>query len=114
VNFNKARLHVRRLKGSKESAHPIQGDELREMRPENPRGEFVFVSERGGPFSADGFQRMVERAATRPVFDGLKIHPHVQRRACSHKLANDDKDSRAIQDYLGHANGAVYGPVHQL
>jgi type 1 fimbriae regulatory protein FimB/type 1 fimbriae regulatory protein FimE len=107
VNLNEARLHVRRLKGSKESTHPIQGDELRalrELRRENPHGEFIFVSERGGPFSADGFQRMIERAAEKAGLETLKIHPHMLRHACGHKLANEGKDSRAIQDYLGHAN----------
>jgi type 1 fimbriae regulatory protein FimE len=29
---------------------------------------------------------------------------HMLRHACGHKLANEGKDSRAIQDYLGHAN----------
>jgi PAS domain S-box-containing protein len=34
----------------------------------------------------------------------LKPHPHMFRHACGYKLANEGKDSRAIQDYLGHAN----------
>jgi type 1 fimbriae regulatory protein FimB/type 1 fimbriae regulatory protein FimE len=68
VNFDEARLHVRRLKGSKSNTHVIQGGELRalrKLRRDNPRGEFIFVSERDAPFSPDGFQKMVERLAVR-------------------------------------------------
>jgi integrase len=107
VSFNEARLHVRRLKGSKDSTHPIQGDELRalrELRRSNPEGEYVFVSERGTPFSVDGFQRMIERLAESAGLTALKPHPHMFRHACGHKLANEGRDTRAIQDYLGHTN----------
>ena len=62
---------------------------------------FVFVSERGTPFTVSGFRRMVERAAA-----GLeiKVHPHMLRHACGFKLANDGVDTRALQAYLGHRN----------
>ena len=32
------------------------------------------------------------------------VHPHMLRHACSYKLANDGKDIRAIQLYMGHKN----------
>jgi type 1 fimbriae regulatory protein FimE len=35
---------------------------------------------------------------------GRRSTRHILRHACSHKLANEGKDSRAIQDYLGLAN----------
>jgi type 1 fimbriae regulatory protein FimB/type 1 fimbriae regulatory protein FimE len=107
VNFDEARLHVRRLKGSKSSTHPIQGDELRalrKLRRDNPHGEFIFVSERGAPFSADGVQKMVARLAEKAGLGSLRPHPHMFRHACGYALANKGTDSRAIQDYLGHAN----------
>jgi len=62
---------------------------------------FVFVSERGTPFSTRGFQAMVERAARAADFD-MKIHPHMLRHSCGYKLANDGVDTRTIQSYLGH------------
>jgi type 1 fimbriae regulatory protein FimB/type 1 fimbriae regulatory protein FimE len=104
VNFDEASLHVRRRKGSKNSTHPIQGDELRALRKlqrENPHGEFIFVSERGAPFSADGFQKIVARLAEKAGLSSLKPHPHMFRHACGHKLASDGEDTRSIQDYLG-------------
>jgi type 1 fimbriae regulatory protein FimB/type 1 fimbriae regulatory protein FimE len=78
VSFKEARLHVRRLKGSKDSTHPIQGDELRalrELRRGNPEGEFIFVSECGTPFSADGVQRLIERLAVPRRPDGPEATP---------------------------------------
>jgi site-specific recombinase XerD len=62
---------------------------------------FLFVSERGSPFTVSGFRRMIERAAS-----GLeiKVHPHMLRHACGFKLANDGVDTRALQAYLGHRN----------
>ena len=35
---------------------------------------------------------------------GFPVHPHMLRRACGYKLANDGHDTRAIQHYLGHRN----------
>jgi site-specific recombinase XerD len=96
---------VRRLKGSNDSTHTVQGDELRALRKlqrENPHA--AFVSECGAPFSADGFQKMIERLAAKAGLTALKPHPRMFRHACGHKLANEGRDTRAIQDYLGHTN----------
>jgi type 1 fimbriae regulatory protein FimB/type 1 fimbriae regulatory protein FimE len=62
VDFNSAVLHVRRVKGGTQSTHPLQGDELRALRRlqrESKPSPFVFVSERGTPFTTAGFARMV-------------------------------------------------------
>jgi site-specific recombinase XerD len=63
----------------------------------------VFVSERGAPFSAAGFAKMVERAGAGAGFK-FKAHPHMLRHACGYKLANDGHDTRSLQAYLGHRN----------
>jgi type 1 fimbriae regulatory protein FimB/type 1 fimbriae regulatory protein FimE len=47
---------------------------------------------------------MVARLAKKAGLEALKPHPHMFRHACGYKLANEGTDSRAIQDYLGHAN----------
>ena len=53
IDFTRAHLHVRRLKGGIASVHPIQGDELRALRElrRQTQGAFVFESERGGPMT---------------------------------------------------------------
>jgi hypothetical protein len=48
------------------STHPIPADELRARRRlqgESQSSPFVYVSERGSPFTTAGFARMIERAA---------------------------------------------------
>jgi len=70
VDFNGAVLHVRRVKNGTPSTHPLLGDELRALRRlqrESPPPPFVFVSERGTPFTTAGFARMTERAAPAEV-----------------------------------------------
>jgi integrase len=110
VDFNGAVLHVRRVKSGSPAVHPVRGDELRALRrlqraqKENQQASpFVFVSERGTPFTTAGLARMVERAA---VSAGLKIkaHAHMLRHACGYALANAGHDTRALQAYLGHKN----------
>ena len=71
------------------------------QREQKPKSPFVFVSERGTPFSKRGFAAMVERAARIAGFD-MKIHPHMLRHACGYALANNGVDTRTIQGYLGH------------
>ena len=66
IEFDAAILHVRRVKNGTPSTHPLLGDEMRALRRlqrESDTSPFVFVSERGSPFTTAGFARMVERAA---------------------------------------------------
>ena len=103
VDFNQAVLHVRRVKNGTPSTHPLRGDEMRALRrlQRDAASPFVFVSERGAPFSTAGFARMVERAA---VGLDMKVHTHMLRHACGFALANAGHDTRALQAYLGHKN----------
>ena len=107
IEFTSATLHVRRVKKGTPSTHPILGDELRALRrlqrEQEPRSPFVFVSERGAPFTTAGFSRVVERAGVAARL-GFKAHPHMLRHACGFALANKGHDTRALQAYLGHKN----------
>jgi integrase len=106
VSFETAVLAVRRVKGGSPSTHPLSGLELRALRRlqrEAPTSPFVFVSERGAPFSTAGFARMLERAAMAAGLE-LKVHPHMLRHACGFALANKGHDTRSLQAYLGHRN----------
>src|SRR5262245_7563841 len=107
VDFRTATLHVRRVKQGTPSTHPLIGDELRALRrlqrEQGPKSAYVFVSERGDPFSTAGFARMVERAGVEAKL-AFKTHPHMLRHACGYALANKGHDTRALQAYLGHRN----------
>jgi integrase len=104
VDFNGAVLHVRRAKNGTPSTHPLTGREMRALRRlhrEVLASSFMFVSERGAPFTTAGFARMVERAAESARLD-IKAHPHMLRHACGYALANKGYDTRGLQAYLGH------------
>jgi integrase len=106
VDFAASALHVRRVKQGSPSVHPIRGDELRALRRlqrEGSASPYVFVSERGAPFTTAGFGRMVERAGVGAKL-GIKVHAHMLRHACGYALANAGHDTRSLQAYLGHKN----------
>jgi site-specific recombinase XerD len=106
VDFNRAVLHIRRVKHGTPSVHPLSGSEMRALRRvqrENEASPFVFETERRAPFTRAGFARMMERAAKAAGLN-LKVHPHMLRHACGFALANAGHDTRALQAYLGHKN----------
>jgi type 1 fimbriae regulatory protein FimB/type 1 fimbriae regulatory protein FimE len=76
---------------------------LRKLQRESAASSFVFVSERGSPFSTAGFAKMIERVGVAAGLD-FKVHPHMLRHACGFALANAGHDTRALQAYLGHRN----------
>ena len=85
---------------------PAQGH----LRRENAASPFVFISERGSPFTTAGFAPVIERAAAGVGLE-LEAHPHMLRHACGYALANKGHDTRAIQGWLGHrsiTSTAVY------
>jgi site-specific recombinase XerD len=106
VHFTSANLDVRRRKNGAPATHPLTGLELRALRrlkrEQNP-SPFVFTSERDAPFSTEGFARLLQRAAKAAGLT-IKVHPHMLRHACGYKLANDGRDTRSVQAYLGHKN----------
>jgi site-specific recombinase XerD len=98
-------FHVRRLKGSYDSVHTLDRDEVSALRKlkATSTSSFVFVSERGGPLSPDMIARIVARAAETARL-GFHVHPHMLRHATGYALANEGTDTRLIQDFLGHAS----------
>jgi type 1 fimbriae regulatory protein FimB len=110
VDLSTARLHVRRLKGSLTTEHPIEGDELRAIRAwlrvraksKHAHLPLLFLSERG-PMTRQAVNYLFEQIGQRAGF-GFKVHPHMLRHSCGYYLANKGHDTRLIQDYLGHRN----------
>lgn len=103
IEFETGTLHLRRAKGGTTATHPLLGDELRALRAlkRGAKSPFVFVSERGAPFSTAGFAKLVERAGVEAKLP-FAIHPHMLRHACGYALANRGTDTRTLQAYLGH------------
>jgi site-specific recombinase XerD len=119
IDFTHATMAVRRLKNGSPSTQPIMGDELRALRrlQRDPletkikktdkrkilKSPYVFLTKRKGPFTPNGFAKMISRARERCGME-IKAHPHMLRHACGFTLANNGQDTRALQGYLGHKN----------
>ena len=103
VEFETGNLHLRRAKGGTTSTHPLQGDELRALRAlkREAKSPFIFVSERGAPFSVSGLAKLIERAGVEAKMP-FPVHTHMLRHACGFVLANRGTDTRTLQAYLGH------------
>jgi integrase len=103
VEFETGNLHLRRAKGGATATHPLLGDELRALRvlKREAKSPFIFVSERGAPFSVSGLAKMIERAGVEAKI-AFPVHAHMLRHACGYALANKGVDTRTLQAYLGH------------
>jgi type 1 fimbriae regulatory protein FimB/type 1 fimbriae regulatory protein FimE len=96
-------VNIRRLKGSRDSTHYLERDELAGLRRLPRRGAYVFVNERGDPFKREGIGRLIQRAGKAAGLP-LPVHVHMLRHACGYALANRGMDTRRLQHYLGHAS----------
>jgi site-specific recombinase XerD len=113
VDLEAGRLQVIRRKGSDDSVQPLSGTEIRALRRvkrEQPAGSrHLFLTERGAPMTANGFFKMLSRAAESIGMGG--VHPHLLRHACGFKLVNQGVGTRTLAAYLGYrqiANTARY------
>lgn len=110
LDFDSARIYVRRLKGSLSTHQPIEGDELRSIRAwlkirenyPNANSNYLFLSERG-PLTRQAVNYLTEEIGNRAKL-GFKVNPHMLRHSTGYYLANKGCDTRLIQDYLGHKN----------
>jgi len=106
VDLAQALLHVRHVKNGTPSVQPLAGVELRALRKlkrEEIESRFVFMTERAAPITIAGYRKMISRTGESAEFP-FPVHPHMLRHACGYKLANDGRDTRAVQHYLGHKN----------
>jgi site-specific recombinase XerD len=107
LDLGKRTIAVRRLKGSVDSAHYMERDELaglkRLQREQEPRSAYVFVNERGQPFGRMGIARMIERAGKAAKLP-FAVHVHMLRHSTGYALAGKGMDTRRLQHYLGHAS----------
>ena len=94
---------IRRLKGSRDSTHYLERDELAGLRRLARKGAYVFVNERGQPFGRMGIARLIERAGEAAGLP-FPVHVHMLRHSCGYALASKGMDTRRLQHYLGHAS----------
>jgi type 1 fimbriae regulatory protein FimB len=110
LDWHTAHLWVARKKGSLSTQHPLDGDELRALRAwfrtraRSPQRHlpYMSLSERG-PCTRQMFNYLVAAIGTRAGLL-MHVHPHMLRHSCGYALANQGRDTRLIQDYLGYRN----------
>jgi len=106
IDLSSGLIQINRLKNGLNSVHPLFGPELRALRKikrKYPNTEYVFMSERGSPMTASAFRKIIARAGEATEIN-MPVHPHMLRHSTGFKLANESRDTRSIQQYLGHKN----------
>ena len=110
INLAKRTIIVRRLKGSDDSTHYLERDELaglkglqRHYTLNGIKSAYVFVNERGHPFGRMGIGRMIERAGETAKLP-FPVHVHMLRHSTGYALAGRGMDTRRLQHFLGHAS----------
>jgi type 1 fimbriae regulatory protein FimB/type 1 fimbriae regulatory protein FimE len=110
LDLPKRQIMVRRLKGSTDSTHYLERDEINGLkqlaRQQQVKGKvqaYVFVNERGEPFGRMGIARMIERAGEAAKLP-FPVHVHMLRHSTGYALANRGMDTRRLQHFLGHAS----------
>jgi type 1 fimbriae regulatory protein FimB/type 1 fimbriae regulatory protein FimE len=115
IDFDHARLHVRRVKQGTPATHPILGDEMRALRKlqreQDHKSPFMFTSERGSPFSTSGFAKLVERAGVEAKL-GFPAHPHMLRHACGFAAGQQGPRYTGFAGVPGAPEHSAHGALH--
>ena len=109
-DFVRGTMHVLRKKGGDPSTHYLNGTQLRALRKlqaQNPASRYLFMSEprkgKSTPVTPAWFRKMFARLGVKAEMP-FPINPHMLRHSCGYKFANEGKDTRSLQGYLGHRN----------
>lgn len=111
IDLNTKSLFVNRLKRGLSTTQPLIDIELNAIIDWLKEREFwrdsdspwLFLSQKDGYMSRQNFYNLIKNYAEK---SGVKVqvHPHMLRHSCGYALADLGKDTRLIQDYLGHKN----------
>src|SRR5215211_4231765 len=111
VEMEGAVLHVTRVKSGSPSTQPLTGRELRALRRMRREAKtsspFVFVSERGSPFTTDGVAKLVARAGEVAGL-GLPVTPS---HAAARLWVRAGEQGHRYQDHPGMARAPQH-PAH--
>jgi site-specific recombinase XerD len=106
IDLKTGTIDVNRLKNGIPSRHPLTGTELRalkHLRREHPHNRFVFVSQRGTQMTRQNVNVLLSALGEAAGIE-VPVTPHMLRHSTGTKLANEGRDTRSIQQFLGHRN----------
>ncbi len=106
IDLKTGRVYVRRIKGSLDTHQPMNGIELRAVKRYLKEGQelnlpWLFISERKGQLTRQAINYLLTTLSVEAKLN-FKVRPHMLRHGCGYALANRGRDTRLIQDYLGH------------
>ena len=91
LDLEQGTFHVSRRKNGRAAMHLLRGTVIRALRrlkrEQKPSSPYVFTSERAGPMSVAGFQKLVRRIGQHADFP-FPVHPHMLRHACGFRAPN--------------------------
>ena len=104
-------VYVRRLKNSLSTQHPLFDNELPALmrwlavrrRWRDADSDWLFLSQKGVHCRAIRLGCYSNVTESWPV-SAFPAYPHMLRHGCGYALADLGRDTRLIQDYLGHRN----------
>ncbi|MBW7981914.1 tyrosine-type DNA invertase [Enterobacillus tribolii] len=104
-------IYINRIKRGLSTTHPLQRREIEaiqlwlEHRKTwlNSDMPWLFLSQHGNPLSRKQLYDLIKKHGAAANLS-INVHPHMLRHACGFALADKGKDTRLIQDYLGHRN----------
>ncbi|EMP6174899.1 tyrosine-type recombinase/integrase [Citrobacter amalonaticus] len=108
IDIDNKKIFIPRLKNGFSTVHPLQKSELKaiqewlsEREKHYVSSDFLFTSSKRGKITRQLFHHIIKKLGTNAGLS-LSVHPHMLRHACGYALADKGKDTRLIQDYLGH------------
>jgi hypothetical protein len=124
IDLQKRTVIVRRLKGSTDSVHYLERDEVnglkllkRQQQADGIKGAYLFINERGQPFGRMGIGRMIERAGEAA---GLPFPVHVQHVAAFDRIRTGSQGNGYTaapalpRTCLDHEYSALHGHVPRV
>ncbi|EPL3993008.1 tyrosine-type DNA invertase [Providencia stuartii] len=111
VDLTQGVIYVRRLKRGLSTIQPLHPQEIKAIRAwlkkrkliATAENNWFFLSQKQQALSRSQIFRLMEAYGKRANLT-VKVHPHMLRHACGYALADLGRDTRLIQDYLGHRN----------
>lgn len=104
IDFEGARIFIRRLKHGIEQSHPLDKDELKTLRAlknkQKNKSIYVFVNYQGLPYTENSLWPLIKRLGVKANID-FPIYPHMLRHTCGTLLAAKTGDPLLVKDYLG-------------